>query len=347
MTNVSIGIRRPARRPDHAGPGPLDALLLRVESDHEARLVGERDQRQVEQVAQLHQADAPCRRRRRRSSRRPPGGCSIIMPTGIAVDTRQAGDPRLAVVRRDLEERAVVDDAGRGSDGRRTRPRRLRGIDRTQRARRRRPVGRGSPRGGMLVHVARQVATGSGGSGPRASSSPSARLSTTPLTLAWIWRAAEILLGDVVAERGLDHRRAAGEDVPGLAHHHVPVGDAHLHRGQPGDRAHHRGHDRDEVEQVGLDGGERVAVGQVGAARGPRSCARCRRPRRAGGRRASSHSLARSLARSSTPSPPSGPPPEPPRTVKSPAVTTTLRPSIVHIPSTCPLGVKSANASPS
>ena len=58
----------------------------------------------------------------------------------------------------------------------------------------------------------------------------------------------------------------------------------------------------------------------------------------------SRHSSARCDALSSSPRPPPCPLPEPPRTVKSPAVTTTLRPSMRHIPSTLPCGVNDASS---
>jgi len=41
---------------DHAGAGALDALTFGFGADHETGFVGQRDQRQVEQVGQGHQA---------------------------------------------------------------------------------------------------------------------------------------------------------------------------------------------------------------------------------------------------------------------------------------------------
>ena len=136
-----------------------------------------------------------------------------MTPTGIAVDARQAGDAGPAVERGDLEERAFVDDEldealgvvhpARVARHERRQQLVVAPVDRVGRRRRAAPARRRSTAG----------TTGTGGSAPNASSSVAARLSTTPLDPSVDLRAAELLLGDVVAERRLDDRRAAREHL--------------------------------------------------------------------------------------------------------------------------------------
>ena len=75
---------------------------------------------------------------------------------------------------------------------------------------------------------------------------------------------AEILLRDVDAERGLDHRGTAREHLARAPHHHVEVGEAGFHRRQPGHRTEHRGDDGDPAEQV-FDARRRGVRRDVGA----------------------------------------------------------------------------------
>ena len=61
-------------------------------------------------------------------------------------------------------------------------------------------------------------------------------------------RPAELLLGDVEAERRLDDRRPAREDLR-AGDHHVPVGEVGVQRADAGGRAHHRRDAGHDVEQ--------------------------------------------------------------------------------------------------
>ena len=187
----------------------------------------------------------------------------------------------------------------------------------------------------------RRSTAGTRGSGGSAGTRPprrSARLSTTPLTRVWICGPPRSSLVMSSPSAALTTGGPPGKTWR-CRDHHVPVGQRRVQRADAGGRAEHRRHHRHGAQQLDVDVSEAVAVGQVGAARASRSCARCRRRRRAGGRTAAATPGPARWRVSSSPRPPCSPPPEPPRTVKSPAVTTTLRPSTRHIPSTLPSGV--------
>lgn len=246
-----------------ARAGALDALLLRFEADQEARLVGERDQRQMEGVAELHQPH-------HLGAARHVGRAALYhrvvghQPDRIAVDPRQPGDARAAVEGGDLEERAAVGDVLDQLEGvkrpaplaRHQRQQRLLGASRTVRrvaARR------------HLVHAARQVAQ------PTADLAEGVGLGLGKIVDAAADAdvdviAAQLLLGDVVAQRRLHHRRPAGEDLAHAAHHHREVRQRCLDRRQSRDRAQYGRHDRHGLQQPNVVLAPAVAVGQIGAA---------------------------------------------------------------------------------
>ena len=288
----------------------------------------------MEQVAQLHQP-------RRLEPGGDVGGAAVVHRVvrhhtdRVAVDPGQPGDPGPAVQRGDREERALVDDELDEPLGV-VHPARLAGHERRQRlvatvdrigrlaARRHLVDARRQVREELADHRDRLLL--GAGEVVDDAAHPGVDL-----------RAAELLLGDVDPERRLDDRRAAREHL-GVVDHHVPVGEVGVQRTDAGGRAHHGRHDRHRVQQRHVDVGEAVGVRAGTCGRSPRSCARCRRRRRAAGRTAAATRAPAATALSSSPRPPPCPLPEPPRTVKSPAVTTTLRPSMRHIPSTLPCG---------
>ena len=245
-----------------SGAGALDALALRVRADHQAGLVDEVDEWEVEQVAQLDQA----RRLRPGGDVGGPAEVPWVVghdPDRMPLDPGETGDPRPSVTRRDLEERAVVDDQLDQPVGVVRAPWILGHeveqlvrlvVDRVVRLVQRR----------QLVHARRQVR----------------QEVADHLDRLWLGRRVvvddaaddrvhlrptELLLGDVEAERRLDHRRPAGEHL-GALDHHVPVGQVGVQRADPRRCAEDRRHHRDGVHQQDLGIGEAVAVGQVGAA---------------------------------------------------------------------------------
>ena len=76
-------------------------------------------------------------------------------------------------------------------------------------------------------------------------------------------RAAELFLGDVVAERRLDHRRSTGKQLARILHHDVEVRDARVDCRAAGDRAHHRRDHRHLRQHVDVDQPPGTAVRQV------------------------------------------------------------------------------------
>ena len=183
---------------------------------------------------------------------------------GVAVDSRQPGDAGAAIERGDLEEGALVDDR----------------VDRLVAV-----VGAawvaGDEAAQALVAavgvVARFGARGQLPDARREVGKPLADLAESVLLAfgevvdgaALIdvdALVAEVFLADVVAERGADDGRAAGEELADAFDHEGEVGHAGVDGGQPGDGAHDGGDDGGGAEQVHIDGGPGVAVGQVGAA---------------------------------------------------------------------------------
>ena len=78
---------------------------------------------------------------------------------------------------------------------------------------------------------------------------------------------AQLFLADVQAAAGLDHGRAADEELAGVLDHHVEVAVGGDHGGAAGDRAKHDGDDGGAPEQV-VDAGPAADFGadDVGAA---------------------------------------------------------------------------------
>ena len=243
--------------------GALNALLFGFEADHEAGLIGERDQRQVEGVAELDQADHFVA-----------GGdigraARVDRVVGhhahrIAVDPGEAGDAGAPVERSDLEERSLIDD----------------GVDRLV------PVVGAAAVAGHEAAQPLVAAVGVvGGLDARRQfpdvgwqvGEPLADLAegvflgfgevVDGAALVDVYAlVAEVLFADVVAQRGADDRRAAGEELADSFDHQGEVGHAGVDGGQPGDRAHDGGDDGRGAQEVHIDSGPSVAIGQVGAA---------------------------------------------------------------------------------
>ena len=93
---------------EHAGRVAHERRLLDLGADHDARRVAEEEHRDVEGVAELHEARAPCRRRRSRSRRRGAIGLLAMTPSGRPSTRIERGDHAEPEVAADLEHRAVV-----------------------------------------------------------------------------------------------------------------------------------------------------------------------------------------------------------------------------------------------
>ena len=259
------------RRPRHlrltgrnheSGPGALDPALLRLQANHEARFVGKRDQRQVEHVAKL---DQPNHLRAALDVGRAALMHRIVRhhPDRIAVNPSQSGNPRTPIERSNLKERAFVDaPVNRAVTviGPSTIPRHqpTQALFAPVRI-----VSRLNPLG-HLVDALRQIAQ---------------ELANLPegvlLVLGQVVdRArlvdvdalvAQVLLRNVVAQRRLNDRRTAGEELRNALHHDREVGHAGIDRRQSGDRTHHGGNHWRHAHQLHVKGRPRVAVGQIRA----------------------------------------------------------------------------------
>ena len=179
----------------------------------------------------------------------------------VAVQPREAGDPRSPVVRPHLEEAAAiqhgVEDLARlvdapafpGHGGEQRLVAALRVVRRFGHRRCRvdvrRQIGEEAPHLGKRIgFVFRQI-------------HDDAVLHLNALV-------AKLLLGDGLPGRLLDHLRAGDEHLAGAPHHDVEVAQARLHRRQASHRAEHRGDHRDVLHELGGKAGAGVA-GQIGA----------------------------------------------------------------------------------
>ena len=252
---------RAQRGAEHLGAGAHDALPLLFRPHHEARLVGEVDHRQVEGVAQLQEAD------HLGAGGHVHGAAEALgvvdhHPHRIAVHAGQADDARAPVERGDLEEGipvqhrvqdpvGVVHAALLPRDG---------GQQEFVSALR---VVAGFHPGWQPPHVVRQIAEEAldllegVGLGVREVVDHAALVHLAAFV-------AEILLADVDAEGGLHHRRPAGKHLADALHHHVEVGEAGIHRWQPGHGTEHRRGHRHFAEQILDARGDRIG-GNVGA----------------------------------------------------------------------------------
>jgi hypothetical protein len=88
-------------------------------------------------------------------------------------------------------------------------------------------------------------------------------------------RTSEVFFRDVVAEGGLHDGGTTGEHLT-VGHHHTPVRETGVQRGDPGRRAEHRGHDGRRAQQLDIDVREAVGVGQIRTAE-RLEAAHCRR----------------------------------------------------------------------
>ena len=164
---------------DHAPPLEVLARL-------EARGVDERDDRQVERVAPLHEARAPCATRRCRA--RPPVRTvgSATTPTVRPSRCAEPDDDARRVVGPELEQRVGVDDVAHHDRARRTRrswrtgtaPRRLVQSRSTMSSRR--------PRRRVVEVVRREVLEQRGERVVGVSSSSSTTSEATPVVCPWI-----------------------------------------------------------------------------------------------------------------------------------------------------------------
>ena len=93
----------------------------------------------------------------------------------------------------------------------------------------------------------------------------SASLSTAPLPRAWIVGAAELLLGDLAAERAAHHGRPGDEELRRLARHHREMRRRDARRAEARHRTQRRRDHRHRREQLHRDLEVRD-VGHVGAA---------------------------------------------------------------------------------
>src|SRR5438874_11234621 len=78
---------------------------------------------------------------------------------------------------------------------------------------------------------------------------------------------AESLLGDVITERGLDHRRPARKQVTDVLDHYTEVRQRRINCRQARDRAEHRGDDGHLRKHPDLRRRVDVAIREIGSAK--------------------------------------------------------------------------------
>ena len=185
-----------------------------------------------------------------------------MTPDRMAVDTGEAGDPGAAVVWADLEEAVPVDDGIHDQPGV-VDPASVAGHSGDQGFLAPLGIVLGFDNGRRFPDVGRQVGEEPAdlGDGIRfvlGEVHDDAVLDLDPFV-------PQVLLGDDLPRRLLDHLRPGHEYLAGVAHHHVEVAHARLHGGQSRHGPEHGGHHGNELQQLGGEVRARVA-GQVGAA---------------------------------------------------------------------------------